>query len=962
VERNYWITIIAGLPQILSLIVLLFMAIFTWQKRSNIKWANYFFLTLFSLAVWDIGDILELFSRSQDMYSLTLKITYLGIATLPLFWFLFIIGYIGKDPWYSPGKIAISAVIPLLTILFTITNESHHLMRTIISYDPTGQFSIVISKYGPWFWVHSANSYIFLLLGTILLIRSAFTNSGFYLSQKIILIFTCVIPWVSNILYLTKVTSADYTSSAFTLLSLGLVFSVFRFQLLDLIPIARDIVVENMRDAVIVLDQGNRIIDVNPAVSQAFDRNAKTLVGKTVKEVFPEYADFIENQNENNLTLKEVGFPSDNPRQYFTVQITQMRANKAKTLGKVVVLRDSTEQIAARESLQKNNLELETRVEERTAELVQELEIRKQIESALRESEERYSLAIQGANDGLWDWNLRTNQVFYSPHWKSMVGYCENEIEPTIEAWFQLVLPEDIDLLQMEISRHLENLTPLFQFTHRLIRKDGNILWVLCRGLAKRGEDGVAYRMSGSLTDITQQKKDEEQILHDAFHDGLTGLPNRAFFLERVSHSIQRAKRAENEQYAVLFLDLDRFKNINDSLGHSYGDQLLQVCADRLQCCIRKIDTVARLGGDEFVVLIDSISGIQELNIVVERIIASITQPIILDSHELSITSSIGIVLFSNQYETAEEILRDADIAMYQAKRNKVIRYEFFNPEMREIANKRLELEIELRRALEFGEFELYYQPIMKVQNNQMVSFEALIRWNQPSRGFVLPMDFIPIAEETGFIIPIGQWVISEVCHQISEWKKIVPDDYHISVNLNLSARQFSDVHLYEKIRKYIQESSIEGNNLVLEITESAIFEDRESAIQTLEKFKSLGIQVHIDDFGTGYSSLSYLHTLPFDALKIDRSFVNQISKENDVNGIEIIQTIISLGKELGKKVVAEGVETQQELDLLTKLNCGYIQGYLISRPMDRETASAFLSNEVQKITPGLNERTRTRG
>jgi diguanylate cyclase (GGDEF)-like protein/PAS domain S-box-containing protein len=955
--RNPWITLVTALPQILSLILIVILAIVTWQKHTHLRWAAKFLLVLFSLAIWDVADILELFSNNVWMYYAVIKFAYIGIATLPLFWFLFIVAYTGNDSWFSPGKLFLCAIIPFLTIIFTFTDELHHLMRTVISYDPSGQLSIAKIQFGIWFWVHSINSYLFLFLALFLLIRTSVAASGLYLGQKVFLVLASLAPWVCNILYLTKVTSSDYTSSAFTLLSLALFVSVFRYQLMNLVPIARDIVIENMNDAVIVLDKENRIIDINSSARGIFRYASDNFIGKTIQEIFPYSANMIEDNLEKETVLNEIGLPFNNPTKYYTVQITNIKSKKNDLLGKVVVFRDSTEQKTVQLALQDINRELESRVKERTSELMKELEARKSTELALRESEERFSLAIQGANDGLWDWNLKTNEVFYSPRWKSMLGYEVGEIEPNPEAWFSKVHLEDIDLLHLEISRHLDSSTPQFQYTNRLIRKDGSLIWVLCRGLAKRDGNGIAIRMSGSLTDITQQKNYEEQILHDAYHDALTGLPNRAFLVDRITHAINRAKRKDNEQYAIIFLDLDRFKNINDGLGHSIGDQLLEVCGQRLLGCIRTIDTIARLGGDEFVILLDIISDLQEVEVVASRISRKLSKPIVLENHEVSITASIGIVLFTDQYEKAEEVLRDADIAMYQAKRNTLKRYEFFIPEMREKVNNRLELEIELRHGLEFDEFELFFQPIVKIENKKLVSFEALIRWNQPLRGFVMPSDFIPIAEETGLILPIGQWVIHEVCHQVSLWKKMVPSDIHISINFNLSARQFSDANLCDKIRDFIQEYEIEGNNLVLEITESAIIEDQETVLKMLKSFKTLGIQIHLDDFGTGYSSLSYLHNIPFDAFKIDRSFVTHICDDEDCSGTEIIQTIISLGRELNKKVVAEGVETQDELDKLNALGCGYVQGYLISKPMNRVAAEAFLLQESCWPNPVIEKR-----
>jgi diguanylate cyclase (GGDEF)-like protein/PAS domain S-box-containing protein len=950
-ERNTWITIYTALPQIISLIVLGLLAHATWQRRSNVRWANKLLFVLLSIAIWDVADILELFSTSLQMYYQVIKFAYLGIATLPFFWLIFIIGYTGKESWISPPKFFLSGIVPVLTIIFTFSDESLHLMRNVLSYDTSGQFSVANIQYGPWFWVHSINSYIFLLFGAFLLIRSALTTTGLYTRQKIFLVSASLVPWISNILYLTNVTRTDYTSSAFTLLSFALAASVFRYQLLNIVPIAKDLIFENMNDSIIVLDRENKIIDLNPATQQIFHVTLSEDLGKDFNRIFPEFAGLLERPILSSGLREEIGIPPELPKEYYAVQINGMTDKNGDNLGKVIVLRNVTEQFIARQELRNSNLGLESRVKQRTIELENELETRKQIETALRESEERYSLAIQGANDGIWDWDLKTGQIFYSPRWKTMLGFNEDEGNSTVDFWFAQVHPDDLDLLKIEISRHLDNLTEFLEFTHRVFTKNGEIRWVLCRGYARRGEDKIAHRLSGSLTDITRQKQNEEQILHDAVHDPLTNLPNRTFFLERVSHSIQRAKRSENDKFAVLFLDLDRFKNINDSLGHALGDQLLSTCGSRINDSVRAIDTIARLGGDEFVVLINSISGINEVQSIVDRIIKTIAEPINLDNLEISVTASIGIVIFSNQYEKADEILQDADIAMYQAKRNNQSRYAYFDVAMRKRVNTRLELETELRHALEFQEFELFYQPIVKADDNHMVSFEALIRWNQPARGFVLPSDFIPIAEETGLILPIGQWVIREACRQISEWKKLVPPDYHISININLSARQFSDQTLCAKIRDTLQEFEIEANNLVLEITESTLIEDRQSVISTLNNLRGLGVQVHIDDFGTGYSSLSYLHTLPFDALKIDRSFVNQICTDGDCNGVEIIQTIISLGKELGKKVVAEGVETQDELSKLKELECGFIQGYLISRPMNKSMAKDFLIQEVEKET-----------
>lgn len=950
-ERNIWITLINSVPQIISLAVLIILARVTWSRKRNFKWANYFLLVLFSIFLWTSADIFELFAADLETYLFVVRLSYIGITTLPLFWFLFAVSYTGRDNWFSTIKIALSSIIPILTLFFIFTSESHQLMRNVVAYDTSGQFSHAQVVFGPWFWVHSANSYIFLLLGAILLIHSAFTTRGLFVFQKILLVVACFFPWVINLLYLTGITERDYTPTAFTFLSLALVLSVFRYQMLNLVPIARGIVFENMLDPVIVIDQENRIIDLNPTAKTIGQTGEEEFLGKNFSSVFPDFSDFVDRPLETEGMVEEIGVPTDSPMNFFSIQINPLVGLRREMLGKVIVLRNSTEQRMAKNALQKMNRDLEQRVIERTKELVAELETRKKIEKALRESEERYSLAIQGANDGIWDWNLISGDVFFSPRWKSMLGYGDKEIAPVIDSWLSKVHPDDLGLLQIEMSRHLDNETELFQFNHRVFCKDNCFLWVSCRGMAKRGQDGIAYRMSGSLTDISRQKQFEEQILFDAFHDPLTNLPNRAFLMERISHSLERAKRSSNEQFALIFLDLDRFKNINDSLGHSLGDLLLQKLAIRLKDSLRTIDTVARIGGDEFVILIDSISDIDEVIIIANRIIEALSQTVDLDTNDVSINASLGIVVFSDNYENADEILRDADIAMYEAKRNTFRRYEIFNLDMRKKANTKLKLETELRHALQFNEFELFYQPILCVESSSLVSFEALIRWHQRVKGYILPAEFIPLAEETGLIIPIGQWVINEACKQIAIWKKSISPGNHISVNINLSTKQFSDPLLCQKIKECIQEYNIEGNNLVFEITESAFIDDRIKVIATLNELREMGVQVHIDDFGTGYSSLSYLHSLPFDALKIDRSFINQMDTEDENASIEIIQAIISLGKDLGKTVIAEGVESQHELEILSEMKCGYFQGYLIAKPMNKNDASQFLQEEFNNTT-----------
>lgn len=567
---------------------------------------------------------------------------------------------------------------------------------------------------------------------------------------------------------------------------------------------------------------------------------------------------------------------------------------------------------------------------------------RKKAEQALRDSEERYALAAQGANDGLWDWDLKTDRVFFSTRWKAMLGYGDGEIQDRPDEWFRRVHPEDIKRLRADVDAHLSGGTQHLDGEYRLQHRDGTYLWMRCRGLAVRDQEGKAHRMAGSQTDISARKSMEDQLLHDAFYDSLTGLANRALFVDRLGRSIERAKRVSWYQFAVLFLDLDRFKLINDSLGHAVGDELLVACARRLEMCLRSMDTVARLGGDEFAILLEDSGGAEDAEAVADRIQGELALPFDLDGHRVFNSASIGIVLSDTGYERADDVLRDADTAMYRAKVHGKARYELFNPTMRERAVARLDLETDLRSAINLQELRLHYQPIVSLGSNRIIGFEALVRWEHPTHGLIPPANFIPVAEETGLILPIGKWVLKEACGQMREWQDRHPTDPPLTISVNLSAKQFTQPDLSEQIKETLEATGLAAKSLKLEITESVLIEEGEVGRRMLKQLRALGIQVEIDDFGTGYSSLSYLQQLPLDTLKIDRSFISHMGANG--KGSEIVRTIMLLAQEMGMRVIAEGVETGEQLTNLKALGCEFAQGYLFSRPVEQSAAEALIA------------------
>jgi len=568
----------------------------------------------------------------------------------------------------------------------------------------------------------------------------------------------------------------------------------------------------------------------------------------------------------------------------------------------------------------------------------------KRAQEALKESEERYALAARGSNDGLWDWNLPANVVHFSPRWKAMLGYQESQIGDKPEEWFDRIHDADRERVKEEIAAHQRGLTPHFESEHRVLHKDGSFRWMLSRGVAVHDASGKVLRMAGSQTDITEGK----------VSDPLTGLPNRLLFIDRVGRLIKHKKCRKDHLFAVLFLDLDGFKMINDSMGHLIGDQLLLGVANRLEKCLRSTDTVARLGetftvarlgGDEFTVLLDDIKDPSDAKRAADRMMKALAPPFILGGKEVFTSVSIGIALSTSAYENPEDILRDADTAMYRAKSLGKARYEVFDADMRASVMARLQLETDLRHALERGEFRNFYQPIVALASGEIAGFEALLRWQHPTRGLLGPIEFIPVAEETGLIRELGWWNLREACRQISVWRAAPNAHPYLTISVNLSAKQFLQPNLVEDIRKLLGELALPPEALRLEITESTVMADPSTAVEMLQEIKSLGIQLAIDDFGTGYSSLSYLHRFPLDTLKIDRSFISGMG--DDGEGMEIARTILPMANNLRLDVVAEGVETIQQVTLLKKLQCKYAQGYYFSRPLSAEGTAALLAGDL---------------
>lgn len=551
-------------------------------------------------------------------------------------------------------------------------------------------------------------------------------------------------------------------------------------------------------------------------------------------------------------------------------------------------------------------------------------------EEALLVSQERYAAAIRGANDGIWDWDLDTGSFFGSPRFRALLAFDEDDPLVRSEQWLGRVVPEDADRVQLEIDLHMRALTPHFECEYRVPAEDGSVRWMISRGQALRRDDGHPYRMAGSLTDITERKRQEEELLRNALYDELTGLPNRTLYQDRLRFFYQRRERNPDYMFAVLYIDLDRFKTVNESFGHDSGDASLKEAAERLVALVRTGDTVARFGGDEFAVLLDDVKDPTDVDRMAEQVVEAFEHPFEVAGQQVFLTASVGVSISGPSDKRAEELLRDAETAMFRAKEAGRCRFEVFDVDMHADAVKAMQIEAELRLALERGELEPYFQPVVSFATGTITGCEALVRWNHPTRGLLGPYEFVRVAEDTGLIVPLGRVVMHAACERAREWQAagLMP----IKVSVNISTRQFAQPGLLDTVRDVLRETGLAPEYLTLEVTESVVMAEPQEAAIVLSSLHELGVGLSVDDFGTGYSSLSYLKKFPFTTLKIDRSFVMDIP--GDPDDMAIVEAVVGLAHSLKMSVIAEGVETLDQILYLRSLACDEMQGFFVSKPV----------------------------
>jgi len=575
--------------------------------------------------------------------------------------------------------------------------------------------------------------------------------------------------------------------------------------------------------------------------------------------------------------------------------------------------------------------------------MTRDVSSRRRVEDQLREAEARYRSIFENAVEGIFQTSPEGRYLAANPSFARIYGFDSPDelVGALSDIRRQLYIDER---KRGEFISEMEQAGRVSNFEAQIRRKDGSIIWISENAREVRDDDGNLLFYEGTVEDVTARRSAQDQLLHDALHDRLTGLSNRALFSDRMARSFARLKRYPEAVFAVLFLDFDRFKNINDSLGHHAGDQLLIAIARRMESCLRPADTVSRLGGDEFAILLEDVRDETDAVVVAERVQSAMSQPFSLLGQEIFSSASIGIALAHDGYNNPEDLLRDADMAMYRAKSLGKARHELFDSGMHTRAVALLQLETDLRWAIERREFELHYQPIISLGSGRVTGFEALIRWRHPERGMVSPAEFVPIAEETGWIVPIGAWVLETACEQLARWQDELRPDPPLTMSVNLSGKQFSQPDLIGFIAEQLSRWNIAPENLKLEMTESAIMEQGQEVIERLHALRALGVKLALDDFGTGYSSLSYLHRFPLNTLKIDRSFVMRMQEGGENR--EIVRIIVALGQTLGLDVIAEGIEETSQLSDLRELGCQGGQGYFFSRPLVPDAALELLKRD----------------
>ena len=914
------------LPYLASAAVSAGVGAYCWARRAR-PGVGAFAVMAFAQAACTLGYVFELAAPSLRGKIFWDNVQFLPVPAIPVAFLAFVHGYAGRRPRRAPALYALLAAPLAALALLAFTDPLHGLVRVSPRLVPAAPFAELTYGFTPLFTVAFVYLSLIYVAALAELAAAWVRTHPLYRAQATLLAAGSLVPLVGAALTVTVLADApgrDLTPITFAAGQLVIAWGLFRRRLFDVVPVARHAVVESMADAVYVLDAQGRVVDLNPVARRAAGGDGREPVGRAGAEVLPlapetvlrladTHGEHVEVETTGGGGAAELGVhPVSGPR--------------GERWGSVVVLRDIRERKRAEQELRRHRDRLEELVGERTAEL-------RASHEALRDSEERIRQIAENADELFWLVEADGRVVYLSPAFERMWGIDRARVYADREAGLRAVPADEREGVREMWAEAFRGHAA--EAIHRVARPDGSERWVQTRAVPVRDADGAVYRVAGVSQDVTERKRMEHQLLYDAFHDGLTDLPNRALFQDRLRHSLDLFHRHPDRGFAVMIVDLDRFKLVNDSLGHLAGDCLLAAVAERLQAGLRDGDTVARFGGDEFALLLDDVTGAGEALRAAGRIQAELAAPFDLEGHELFVTASLGIALSEPGTEHPDELVRKADTALYRAKELGGGQCEVFDRAMQARALERLRLETELRRAAERGEFHVLYQPIVALDDGRVAGFEALVRWRHPVRGLLAPGSFLDVAEETGLVVHVDRWVLREACLQLRRWRELHPG-LELRVTVNLSARQFTQGGLVEHLEATLAETGVDVDWIRLEITEGVLVGRAEEKV--LAELRARGVHLLIDDFGTGHSSLEYLHRLPISALKVDRSFMS-----GSAGNFAIVGAVVTLAHHLGMDVVVEGVERTEQLDRVRGFDADYAQGYLFSRPLEPDAAEALL-------------------
>jgi len=894
------------------LLVLLLVFIYRYQ---NLHYPGPVIVNTLFVFLWSFSGGSKLACNTFACAQFWDSLEHAALAVVPLTWLIYNLFFTGRRSILQYPRHVPLLVLPALILVLLATNSSHALLFKYAE-GLFGTAAVVNKTYRPLILIIPFNS---LLLGSLaaasLMRRLPQVPSEQRVHIWMHLLCTCL-PWVGGLLdSFGWQPYTGFSSMPFTLLLSILVasWSILRYRIGDIIPIARDVAFESLKEPVLVIDRDNRLVDLNPAALQLLHLPRKSSLGKCFDKLFPDLAPALAGERTGERAGSQALRWQMGDRA-FDVRISSLEDGNRTDIGRVIVLHDVSELV------------------------------RKEAEAALKKREAFFRALIQYSSDMVLILNRKGEINYISPSIEMVLGFSADRWLD--RSFFDFIHPEDRSEVKKTFGMCLGQPGTVYTIRLRIRHEDG--AWRYIEAMASnRLEDPAVMGLVVNARDITERVRVEQLLRHNAFHDSLTGLPNRALFQDRLQQAILRCQRNPKELFAVFFLDMDHFKVINDSRGHDTGDSFLIEISHLLSQGIRKLDTLARWGGDEFVILAEGVHGAEDVNRIAERILDSLKAPILVGEQKFFPTASIGIVLGKPDYQRPEEVLRDADIAMYRAKMKGKACSVIFDPSMHLQAVSRLELERELHQAMENEDLELYYQPIYSVAQKRTTGFEALLRWKHPVHGKIRPAEFIPIAEESGLIFPLGRWVLMQACRQARAWQKRLPSAPPLEISVNISSLQFARVDFVQEVEECLQQAQLAPGSLTLEITESLLMLNNEVVSRNIRRLVELGIQLSIDDFGTGFSSFGYIQRFPIRTIKIDRSFIQDIARKSQSS--EIVEPILRYANVLGLRTVAEGVETREQIAKLNELGCSYLQGFYIARPMAADKVEAYLAAERER-------------